>query len=137
MSTTSAPTVPTVRAIASATAVAGLLSIIANAVISQLAQAGGADPVAAPGLTAPAYALFTVVGVLVGAIGWNVIRTRAARPSALLRWLVPTVVAISLVPNVLIGFVVGALAAAALGLMHIAIAVIAVPVYRWFMPLPR
>jgi hypothetical protein len=78
-----------------------------------------------------------VAGVLVGAVGWSVIRTRAARPSALLRWLVPAVVAISLVPNVLVGFVVGALGAAALGLMHIAVAVIAVPVYRRFMPLPR
>ncbi len=137
MSTTSAPTVPTARAIASATVVAGLLSIIANTVISQLAQAAGADPVAVPGLTVPAYVLFTVVGVLVGAIGWNVIRKRAARPSTLLRWLVPAVVAISLVPNVLVGFVVGALGAAALGLMHIAVAVIAVPVYHRFMPLPR
>lgn len=137
MSTTSAPTVSTARAILSATAVAGLLSIVANAAISLLAQAAGADPVAAPGLAAPAYILFTVVGVLVGAIGWNVIRKRAARPSALLRWLVPTVVAISLIPNVLVGFIVGALSAAALGLMHIAIAVIAVPVYRRFMPLPR
>ncbi len=99
MSTTSAPTVPTARAIASATVVAGLLSIIANTVISQLAQAAGADPVAVPGLTVPAYILFTVVGVLVGAIGWNVIRKRAARPSALLRWLVPAVVAISLFPT--------------------------------------
>ncbi len=78
-----------------------------------------------------------MAGVLVGAVGWSVIRTRAARPSALLRWLVPAVVAISLVPNVLVGFVVGVLGAAALGLMHIAIAVIAVPVYRRFMPLPR
>jgi hypothetical protein len=99
MSTTSAPTVPTTRSIASATAVAGLLSIIANTVISQVAQAAGADPVAVPGLALPAYALFTVAGVLVGAVGWSVIRTRAARPSALLRWLVPAVVAISLVPT--------------------------------------
>lgn len=134
---TVASSTSTIRAIATATAVASIGAIIANAIISQAAQALGADPTIFRGLLAPAYILFTVVGVLVGAIGWNIIRNRAERPAALLRWLVPVVVLVSLIPNVLAGFSLGWLGASALGLMHIAVAAVAVPVYRRFLPLPR
>lgn len=137
MSAATTATTSTARGVAIATVVAALGSIVVNAVISLLAQAAGADPVAVGGLQPSAYILFTVVGVLAGAIGWAVIRRRAAQPAALLRWLVPTVVAVSLIPDVLVGFVVGWLGAAALGLMHIAVALVSVPVYHRFLPLPR
>lgn len=134
---TTAPPVSTTRAIATATVVASVIAIIVNAIVSLVAQALGADPAVFRGLVPGAYILFTVVGVLIGAIGWHIIRTRAARPSALLRWLVPTVVVVSLIPNVLVGISVGWLGASALGLMHIVVAAVAVPVYRRFLPLPR
>ena len=136
MSTT-APATSTARGIAVAAGLAAVGSILVNAVISLLAQAAGADPTVFLGLTAPAYIVFTIVGVLAGTIGWSIVRSRAARPSAVLRWLVPTVVAVSLVPNVLVGMSMGWLGATALGLMHIAVAAVSVPVFRRFLPLPR
>lgn len=127
----------TTRSIATATVVASVIAVVANAVIAQATLAAGADPTVFGGLMPYAYGSFTPIGVLAGAIGWDVIRNRAASPSALLRWLVPTTVALSLIPNVLLGISSGWLGAGALGLMHIAIAVVAVPVYRRFLPLPR
>lgn len=127
----------TTRPLAIATAVATIIALAANTIISFAAQAAGADPVVSQGLMPYAYGTFTVLGVLGGAVGWTVIRSRAARPSATLRWLVPTVVAVSLIPNVPLGMADGWLGASALGLMHVAIAAVTVPVLRRFLPLPR
>ena len=135
--TSVATTGSAVRAVATATLVASVLAVPANAMVSLAAQAAGADPTVVEGLAIYAYGTFTVIGVLAGAIGWAVIRTRASQPTRLLSWLVPTVVAVSLIPNVLMGVSTGWLGAGALGLMHVVVALVAVPVYRRFLPVTR
>jgi hypothetical protein len=68
---------------------------------------------------------------------WIAVRAKADRPSVVLGRLVPAVVLVSLLADVAVGFSVGWTGAIALGLMHIAVAVIAVPVFRRFLPLSR
>src|SRR5450432_1463521 len=53
-------------------------------------------------LMAGALIFLTVVGVVIGGIGWAIIARRAQRPASLLSWLVPAVLALSLVPDVLL-----------------------------------
>ncbi|MEO6085351.1 MAG: DUF6069 family protein [Umezawaea sp.] len=141
MTTTPNSTVRTLGALAAAaaTATAAIGSVLANTVIALLAHAAGASPDFQP-LQFGTYLSLTVVGVLAGAVGWQVVRRRAANPAALLRRLVPAVVVVSLVPDVVIGFDdtypgVSWGAVAALMLMHVAVALVAVPVYRRFLPL--
>ncbi|MCX4763284.1 DUF6069 family protein [Streptomyces sp. NBC_01275] len=81
------------------------------------------------------YLPLTVLGVLAGAIGRQIVRGRADDPEAALRWLVPTVVTLSLVPDIAVGVENSAPGAswggvAALILMHLAVAAVAVPAYR-------
>ncbi|ANY08625.1 hypothetical protein [Pseudonocardia sp. HH130630-07] len=47
---------------------------------------------------APGYLVATVVGVLIGVVGWTLVRALVPRPSAVLRILVPVVVVLSVVP---------------------------------------
>jgi hypothetical protein len=79
------------------------------------------------------------LGVLAGAVGWQIVRRRATRPAAVLRWLVPAVVALSLIPDIAVGAGsspgVSWGAVSALMLMHLTVAATAVVVYRRFMPL--
>jgi hypothetical protein len=129
----------TVGSLALATLVGAAGAGIATAVIALIARAAGASEDFQP-LWPSAYLPLTVIGVLAGAIGWQIVRRRAKDPAALLRWLVPTVVAVSLIPDVALGFSdsypgVSWGAVAALILMHLAVAAVAVPVYRRFMPL--
>lgn len=129
----------TVGSLAFATLVGAAGAGIATAVIALIARAAGASEDFQP-LWPSAYLPLTVIGVLAGAIGWQIVRRRAKDPAALLRWLVPTVVVVSLVPDVALGFSdsypgVSWGAVAALILMHLAVAAVAVPVYRRFMPL--
>lgn len=128
----------TAASIALATVTAGLLAAVVNTVIALVAQAAGADPAVSLGLMPAAYIVLGLVGILIGAIGWTIIRNRAAQPSALLRWLVPAVVLVSIVPNLLLlAAGMGVAGPIALALMHVAVAAVAVPVYRRFLPLPR
>lgn len=98
---------------------------------------------ARPARSTPLATLLAVVvaavaaSVRAGAVGWLVVRRVVTRPSAVLRWLVPLVVVVSLVPDVLLGLALGWGGAVALGLMHLAVAAVAVPAYRYFLPLPR
>ena len=119
-----------------AVAAAGL----ANTVIALAAVAAGAPSSYGP-LTAPAYLTFTVVGVLVGYLGWRIVRRSAARPARVLRVLVPVVLVLSWVPDALLAalqFIPGTTltGALALGLMHAVVAAVAVPVYLRIAPLP-
>ncbi|MET8761941.1 DUF6069 family protein [Lentzea sp. NPDC004782] len=115
-----------------------VLASAANTVVALVARALGADAAVIQGLTPQAYVFLTVVGVVVAAGAWAVIRRKAARPNALLRKLVPAVVAVSLVPDVLLFGIPGAspIGVVALMLMHVVVAAIAVPVFRTVLPLP-
>lgn len=122
--------------IALSVVVATVVASVVNTVISLVAQALGADATIIMGLSPAFYVAFTLVGTLFGAVGWVVIRRRSAAPATLLRWLVPTVVLVSLVPDLLVGLTYG-WGVLGLALMHPVVAVAAVAAYRRFLPLPR
>ncbi|MFG2029943.1 DUF6069 family protein [Streptomyces sp. NPDC048825] len=107
---------------------------LADAVLALLALAVGAPDDFQP-LMPGSYIFLTTVGVVAGAIGWAIIRKVSKDPEALLRWLVPTVVAVSFVPDFLLFGEGGAAGVVALLLMHVAVAVVAVFAYRKVMPL--
>ena len=121
--------------------VAAVLSIALNTAIAAIARAAGASADFAP-LNFPIYTQWTVLGVLAGFAGWAVVRARAARPRPVLRVLVPSVVLISWIPDVILGFsssMDGTSwgAAVALMLMHVVIAVAVVSICVRQLPLPR
>lgn len=138
-STTTTPSATTSpgRGIALSVLVTTVVAGVLNTAISFAAQAMGADPATFMGLQPVTYLVFTLIGALAGAIGWQVVRRRAANPAAVLRWLVPVVVVVSLIPDVLVGMSMGWIGGIALGLMHLAVVAVAVPAYRRFLPLAR
>lgn len=136
-----APSAPRSRGL---TVVVGLLAaavvaVLGNVIVALLARAAGASGDFAP-LHLSAYAPLTVFGVVLGAIGWAVVRRVAKNPAGLLRWLVPVLVVVSFGPDLsLLGSGTpgsGPLAVAALMVMHVVVAVAAVAAYRRVLPLP-
>ena len=108
-------------------------AIAINAVIAWVATAFGAPAGYGP-LSLPAQALFTIVSVVVGWVGWRLISARARDPRRVLRILVPLVVAVSLIPDLLLlafPVIPGSTPAAviALMLMHLVVAACAVSGY--------
>lgn len=76
----------------------------------------------------------TIVGMVVGWIGWRLIATRSRNPRKALTIAVPTVLILSFVPDILLAtlqFMPGATTTAvlALAVMHIVVVAIAVPAY--------
>jgi hypothetical protein len=135
------PTRPavSVRSALTTGAVAAALSGAVNVAISVFARGPlGVSAEFLP-LTPGPIALWTVIGVLVGAAGWRLIVNRSARSSAVLRTLVPTVLALSLIPDVALlvtGAMPGTTVAGVVSLMvmHVVTAAIAVTAYRRTMP---
>jgi hypothetical protein len=90
-------------------------------------------------LTVPVYGTLTVLGAIIGAIGWRLIATRSRRATRLLTVLVPVVLVLSWFPDTVLLITksqpgtttAGVLA---LMLMHLGVAAAAVPVYRRFIP---
>ncbi|MEV5842531.1 DUF6069 family protein [Streptomyces sp. NPDC051985] len=111
-----------------------VMASIVNTVISLIALAAGAPDDFQP-LKAGSYIFLTAVGTLIGALGWAVVRKSAKDPEALVRWLVPTVVVVSFVPDFLLYGDGGAIGVGALLLMHVAVAAVVVFAYRKVMPL--
>jgi hypothetical protein len=110
-----------------------VVAVLLNAVVAAVAVAAGAPSDYGP-LTLPAYATFTIVGVLAGWVGWLLITRRARDPRRILRALVPVVVVLSLVPDVLLmvaRFIPGTTTSAAIGLMamHLVVVLVAVPAF--------
>ena len=119
------------------------LAVVAAAVVNAIIAAVARGPLDASSdfqpLTAPVFLMWTVVGVVVAGLVWRLITQRSAHPARLLRWLVPTVVLVSLVPDVLVlvdDSMAGTsgIAVAALMVMHVATAAVAVPIFQRFMP---
>jgi hypothetical protein len=135
------PTRPavSVRSALTTGAVAAVVSGAANVAISLFAHGPlGVSAEFLP-LTPGPIALWTVIGVLVGAAGWRLIVNRSARSGAVLRALVPTVLVLSLVPDVALlvtGAMPGTTVAGVVSLMvmHVVTAAIAVTAYRRTMP---
>ncbi len=119
--------------------VATIVALVGNTVVAQVAHAAGASEKFQP-LTFGAYSFLTVVGVVAGLVGWLLIR-RTSNAAATLRWLVPTVLVVSLVPDILLGFSdrpgVSWGAVAALMLMHLVVTVSAVTTFSRLLPVSR
>ncbi|MEV7978771.1 DUF6069 family protein [Streptomyces sp. NPDC086519] len=111
-----------------------VVASIADTVISLIALAAGAPDDFQP-LKAGSYIFLTAVGIVIGALGWTLVRKLSQDPQALTRWLVPAVVVVSFVPDILLFGAGGAIGVGALLLMHVAVAVIAVFTYRKVLPL--
>lgn len=140
--TTLSPSAPTdsgraaLRSIAMAGAAAAVAAIVAATVVMLLAKALGA-----PGdfhqFSPAMYVPLVAIGVVAGAAGWHLVGRRVADPRRTMARLVPSVLALSLVPDVLLG--VGGSAwsgVVTLMCMHLAVAAAALPIYVRLLPLP-
>jgi hypothetical protein len=134
LSLTTAPARRGAAVVAGGIAAAVLVSSVINAVIAVTALAIGAPDDFQP-LKPGSYIFLTTLGVLIGAGGWALVRKASKAPEALVRWLVPTVVVVSFVPDFLLWNAGGATGVIALLLMHVTVAAIAVTAYRKVMPL--
>ena len=124
-------------AVAAAVGAAG--GLVINSLIALLTRALFDIPSDFQQLTLPVYGFLTVVGAIAGAVGWHLVATRSRNASGTLRVLVPTVLVLSLIPDVLLlvsGSQPGTTTAGvvALMLMHFGVAAAAVPAYRRFIP---
>jgi hypothetical protein len=132
---------PTVAALAAAIIPAVIVSDAASYLIATVAHAAGVSHSFGP-LQFATYTFLIVDGVVAGAIGWQVLRNRVSNPSRLLSRLVPAVLALSFVPDVLIGITHSEKATTwggviALMCMHVVVAAAAVAGYTRFLPVPK
>lgn len=142
MADTSFPARSSVLAPSAGEVVVGLLgaaavSIAVNALIALVA--GNFVPAGTErmGLAFAEYAPATVIGVLLGTLGWYLVRRSARDPRRVLRVLVPVVVVLSWIPD--LGILAGGAAVAnsvALIVMHTVVAAATVPVLSRVLPLP-
>ena len=120
-------------------AVAGVIAAVTNVVISVIARGPvGASDDFVP-LTPGPVVMWTIIGAIIGAVGWRLIVNTSTHSRALLSTLVPTVLVLSLIPDVALlatDSVPGQTTAGvvALMVMHVVTAVIAVTAYRTAMP---
>ncbi|MDT7786986.1 MAG: hypothetical protein QOF58_5405 [Pseudonocardiales bacterium] len=113
-----------------------ILAALANAAVSYVAQSLGADPNIVEGLKPQGYVVLTAVGIIIAALAWSSIRKRAKDPARTLGKLVPIVVAVSFLADVPVFFLPGASAIGVLALMvmHIVVALVAVPILHRVLP---
>ena len=120
-------------------AVAGVIAAVVNVAVSAIARGPfDASDDFAP-LTPGPIVLWTILGAIVGALGWRLIVTKKANSRALLAKLVPTVLVLSFLPDLALlatDTMPGQTTAGVLALMvmHVLTAVIAVTAYRKAMP---
>ena len=124
-----------------AAGLAALGSLAANSAIAWVGRNASDTADSFEPLLTASFAPATIAGAVAGAVGWRLIVRHHQRAAGLLRWLTPTVLALSLIPDVMLlvsdsepGTTVGRVVA--LMLMHLAIGLVSVPLYRRFMP-PR
>ncbi|TDV48662.1 DUF6069 family protein [Actinophytocola oryzae] len=121
--------------IVAAVGIAAVAAVVVNLGIGSLARqitsVGDFGP-----LNPAAFLPLTLLGVVAGAAGWAAVRRNAKRPASLLRRLVPSVVLASFVPDIALYFVasVGVTPILVLMVMHLAVAVISVPVFSLVLP---
>ena len=137
---TAAPAVrrlPGAAALPAAIICAVVAGDLASYAISAIAHAAGVSRSFSP-LQPATFTALIVMGVLVGGLGWQLVRTRAGRPGRLLSRLVPFVLLLSFIPDLLLGIAHGLDATwggvAALMCMHVAVAAAAVTSYSLFLP---
>lgn len=141
MSATSARSPSLRQPSASRAAVTALAAAVggsaAAAVVAAIGVALGADGDARQ-LQPATFVPLAVIGAIAGTVGWFLVLRRATDPRRVLGRLVPTVLAISFIPDLLLGF--GGIATwgvvSTLVLMHLAVAAVALPVFARLLPLP-
>ena len=116
-----------------------VLAALLDTAIAAIGHAAGASHQFQP-LEPPAFVSFTLLGILIGAAGWAIVRRRAPHPRALLRRLVPTVLALSFIPDLAMlvsSYLPHSNAAGVVSLlaMHVIVATIAVTAYTRALPL--
>jgi hypothetical protein len=119
-------------------AAGALVVAAATTVVAITAQSIGAGTNFAA-LNPAVYLSFAIVGLLAGYVGWRVVRSRASHPARVLRLLVPTVLVLSLIPDILLlvtGFIPGTTATGviALMLMHPIVVGVGVPLFQRIAP---
>lgn len=137
--TTSTRAEVSVRTALVAGAVAGLLAAVLNVIVATTARAVFDVSDDFMPLTPGPVVMWTVLGVIVGALGWRLIVNKSSDSGALLRRLVPTVLVLSFIPDVALlvsDAMPGTTTAAVLSLMvmHVITAAVAVVAYRRAMP---
>jgi len=110
-----------------------VVAVALNTLVAAVAVNAGASATFPP-LTFPAYTTFTVIGVIVGWIGWRIVQRRAANPRRVLSILVPAVALVSFIPDLLLlwlDVVPGTTVAGVIALMvmHVVVIAVAVPGY--------
>jgi uncharacterized protein DUF6069 len=124
---------------AAAAAIGAAGALIINSLIAWVARELLDVPHDFQPLTVPVYATLTVIGAIIGAIGWRLIATRSRRATRLLTVLVPVVLVLSLFPDTVLLITKsqpGTTTAGVLSLMlmHFGVAAAALPAYRRFIP---
>ena len=114
---------------------AAVVSIAVNALIALIAGKFVPAGVERTGLALAEYAPATVIGILLGTLGWYLVRRFAGNPRRVLRVLVPVVVALSWIPDLGI-LAAGAAVVNSLALMamHLVVAAATVPVLSRVLP---
>jgi hypothetical protein len=128
----------TIAAVPAAVAAAAVVGDLVSTAIAAIAHGAGVSHAFAP-LHVGTYTVLIVAGVMGGAIGWQLVRTRATNPSRLLARLVPVVLLLSFVPDILIGITKAETGTTwggvlALMAMHVVVATAAVGSYLHFLP---
>ena len=119
----------------------GVVAAVLNVAISAIARgAFGAGDDFAP-LTPGPIVMWSIVGALIGAVGWRLIVNKKPDSRALLRKLVPAVLVLSFLPDVALlasNSMAGQTTAGVIALMvmHVITAAVVVTAYRRVMP-PR
>ncbi len=137
--TATTATIPATRQrVLLAAGVAAVGASIVNVGIALAAPALGVPQL--PQLMPAGVVAFTVVAAVVGAVGWQLVRRRAADPRRVLTRVVPVVLAVSFLPDVALGVATasgtGPAPVLALALMHLTTIGIAVAVYARVLPVP-
>jgi hypothetical protein len=95
-------TPPTAVAFPLAVVAAVVVGALGTTVIAAIAHGAGVAHSFSP-LHPGSYIALIVLGVLGGAVGWQLVRVKAGQPARVLRSLVPVAVILSFIPDIIIG----------------------------------
>lgn len=117
---------------------ATVVASVANLLVAAAAILAGADP-AFPALGAVAVIPSTLIGILIGYVGWRLAVRIFPHSATALRIIVPIAVVLSWTPDLILlatGFIPGATLTGVIGLMimHPVLAAVGVPVYARLAP---
>jgi hypothetical protein len=124
---------------AAAAAIGAAGGVIINSLIAWAGRVLFDAPHEFQPLTVGVYTTLTVIGAIIGAIGWHLIATRSHRATRLLTVLVPVFLVLSLLPDTVLLITKSQPGTTTAGvlclmLMHFGVAAAAVPAYRRFIP---